>query len=114
MSREDAREIISSLLREHKRLLEALESSNPGRLGYLSLINAQSKLLRNLLDFLKLFGADEELDLAQLLSKAAEKRGLMSIKAAGTSRELAEEAMELAVKSAELARRILSLGGAER
>ena len=113
MSREDAREIISALIREHRRLLEALGSSSPGKPGYISLINAQAKLLRSLLDYLKLFGEDEGLDLAQLLSKAAEKRGLMSVKGAVIPEELVGDALELALRSSELARKILVLGRGE-
>ena len=108
------REIIAALLREHRRLLKAIESAKLSRLGYVSLINAQAKLLKNLLDFMRAFGVGEKgEDLAQLLSRVAEKRGLMAVKPGGDAAALADEivktATELMLGLGELARTAMRL-----
>ncbi len=117
MSEVNPREIIDSLLREHRRIVKAIESAKPTRLGYLSLINAQAKLLKNLLDFIRVFGVGEGgEDLAQILSKIAEKRKLMVVKTVegdvvALADKLVRLSTELMLELGELAKTAVKLRG---
>lgn len=105
-------EIIGALLKEHRKLLEALERAKPTRLGYTTLINLQSKLLKNLLDFIKFFGVKEKREtLLSLLSRVAEeeeKKELMAVKRENID-ELLGELTEVCVELVSKAARVMNL-----